>query len=377
MISPLLKYVVRNLTVRPFVGFLVLASMATVTGVIAAILSARGGLERALHPPVNNNWALVTSPHANAEWNSALPATDLATIVTRPEVVRYSPESITLTQIVHEDRIDMVILRAVEPLGFDMHGIKISEGRLPTPGEMEFVIGAAMQSHFNWLKVGSTITTMNMTLTCVGIFQAEGFYGGEMWMPRATIRLDPARNPLSSITVETKSPADVAAYIAGVNGLKSVDVQARTEAEFGDALVGEFRNLFFAFNVVFAFILAGSLLTAACVIAVLQQRGLPELCVMRAMGFRGFAISRLLVLESELIMMAGAALGLLTAFLLLSNLVVHASSTSFSIINYKAAMTWQTAGTTLGLMLIVGVVGAMLPIVRMRRTPITNGLREE
>ena len=122
---------------------------------------------------------------------------------------------------------------------------------------------------------------------------------------------------------------------------------------------------------------AGSILASSSLIALLQQRAVPELCVLRAVGFRSARVILLILLETELLTMLGGVFGVLVTAIALRQYVVYTVSTSLTPLVFRAPLTAPVAIVTLVGMFLIGIVGASLPIIRMARLDIAHGLREE
>jgi ABC-type lipoprotein release transport system permease subunit len=375
--SPLVKYLLRNLSSRPFVTALVIGSMIVVGTTIAGVTATAAGLRKAFGTRGHDNWAMVVATGAHTEKDSSLDPTWLNMISTQPDIKRISPEVVTATMVAQSGSMDVVLLRGLEPIGFDMHQVVVTEGRMPEHAKPEIIVGDTLRKHLPWLKLGAHIKLVDMDLTVVGYFRASGFFSGEAWTTRAVFQADPARKSLGVVYLEAASPAAATTIATNLKGIKAIRVDASTEADFYEKMIGEYKHLAIGLLMVFLLVVGGAVLTAASVLALLQQRRLPELCMMRAMGFRDRRISALIIYETQLAVMVGGGIGITIAAIALRNFVMHAVSGSISSINFEASLSWDVAAQTIGLMFAIGFAGAIVPIIRMKRTGITVGLREE
>jgi putative ABC transport system permease protein len=375
--SPLVKYVLRNLGTRPFISGLVLATMMVVGATIGGVGAVAAGLKKSFQFAGHENWVLVSERNVRSEKDSNLEPATLNPITAAIEIKRYSPEVVNTSMLYSHDTVSLVQLRALEPAGFDMHEFQLLEGRAPAKGALEFVIGEALLKHVPWLGIGATIPLINAKWTCVGVFRAPGFFSGELWTTRAAILADPQRSSLSVVYLETATAADAAAIAAKLAGEKAIKVDAVPEPKFYAKLVKDFDHLVTGMLLVFALVVTGAILTAASLVAVFQQRRLGELSVMRAMGFRSGAIAMLIFYETELLVLMGGVGGLVLTWLVLRNYVVHVDGGNLSSVNFTAPMGWTLAVVSMGVMFLVGIFGAIVPVLRMLGTPVTRGLREE
>jgi ABC-type lipoprotein release transport system permease subunit len=368
--SPLAKYVTRNLGTRPFVTSLVVSYMLVVGLTIGGVIATSAGLRAAFSPKGNEKWVLVLGRNAEDEKDSVLTNSVINAVSVNPEVKHYSPEAVTTNA-------GLLVLRGLEPQGFELHGMRLLEGRKPDLGRDEIIVGKALLELRPDLRIGATIHLITRDFTVVGTFSADDHYEGEAWTTRAKFLSEPNWNALAVILVETEGAAEASALAARLKSSRALDVNAMTERQLFDKMLGEYDHIALGLSVLFLFVVVGAVLAAASLLAVLQQRRLPELCVMRAMGFRDAAIARLIFYETMLLVMMGGCVGLAIATLACRHMSFQVVSLSLSSITFHVALTWAYAAVTVVLLFLIGAFSAMVPIARMRRTSITSGLREE
>ncbi|MCZ6656551.1 MAG: ABC transporter permease, partial [Gammaproteobacteria bacterium] len=112
------------------------------------------------------------------------------------------------------------------------------------------------------------------------------------------------------------------------------------------------------------------LLTGNTMAQSLRER-IPEIAVLKTLGFSDLRVSWLMMGEALLLCTVGGTLGVGLAILLEPSLNQNLSG-----FLGRFEMTWQTIGTALGLALLVGVVIGFVPAVTAKRLTIADALRK-
>ncbi len=112
------------------------------------------------------------------------------------------------------------------------------------------------------------------------------------------------------------------------------------------------------------------LLTGNTMAQSLRER-IPEIAVLKTLGFTDLRVSWLMMGEALLLCAVGGTLGVGLAILLEPGLNQNLSG-----FLGRFEMTWQTIATALGLALLVGVVIGLLPAVTAKRLTIADALRK-
>ncbi|MEO6952252.1 MAG: ABC transporter permease [Polyangia bacterium] len=375
--SPLVLYLFRNFTERPFVRTLVVTTMLVVAATFCGVASIAVSLRSAFSFQGHENRVMVTERGARSEKESNIDPSLLNAITVSPEIKRRSPEALTFSMVAAEGTVTIVQLRGLEPQGFEMHDMKLVTGRMPEPGAAECLIGDVLLEAVPSFKIGNQLELLGVNMTVVGTFHAEGFLSGEAWTTRQFYTTDPRRKSLASVFLETSTPDEARALAQRLGADKVLRVNAVSEAAYYKGQTGAFDHIVFGLTAVLFLVSLGSVLASISLIALLQQRAVPELCVLRAIGFRSAAVSLLILFETELLTLFGGALGVFLTGLALRKYVVYTLSTSLTPLIVRAPLKPVIALAALAGMFVVGVLGALRPILRMRHVDIAVGLREE
>ena len=376
--TPIAKYILRNLASSPFITALVLTSMVVVGSTVGGVVGVLSGLRRAFSTTGHDNRVIVSDAGSHTESDSILAQQSLGPITVRPEIVRSSPEVVVdALVLLPMGGVHPVTLRGLEPQGFEMHEMQLVAGRMPEKGAAEMIVGETLHSHLPWLGIGSTLDVVNEKLTCVGIFRSAGYLGGEVWTTRATVMSDPRRTALSVVYLDTKTKEDATALSEKLRTDRALNVQAFSEQAFYAKILGDHDHLIKAMMVIFVLVVFGAILVASSLLSLLQQRRVGELFTLRAIGFRSRAIAAIVLWETEILALGGGAVGLGVSVVALRNYSVLSASPGGSAITFRPHLTLELAIASLGAMCLVGILGALVPIVRALRAQVASGLREE
>ena len=362
--SPLFLYLVRGFTERPFVRTLVITTMFVVAAAFAGVASIALSLRSAFSFQGHDTRVMVTDRGSRAEKESTLDPSLLNAITVAPEIRRQSPEALTMSMVLAGGSVTIVQLRGLEPEGFAMHDMKLVSGRMPAPGAAECLVGDALLEQEPSFAVGSQLDLVGVKVTVVGTFHAEGFLSGEAWTTRQFYTSDPRRKSLASVYLETSTREEARALAQRLGTDRALRVKAVLEPDYFKEQLGAFD-----------FVVLG--LASASLIALLQQRAVPELCVLRAIGFRATAVSLLILVETEILTLLGGGLGTLATAFALRKYVVYTLSSSLTPLIVRSPLRPEVALVALAGMFFIGIVGAARPILRMRSIDISSGLREE
>lgn len=375
--SPLTLYLVRGFTERPFVRTLVVTTMFVVASAFAGVASIALSLRSAFSFQGHDTRVIVTDRGSRAEKESTLDPNLLNAITVAPEIKRQSPEALTMNLVLSGGSVTIVQLRGLEPEGFAMHDMKLVSGRMPAPGAAECLVGDVLLEQEPSFAVGSQLDLVGVKVTVVGTFHAEGFLSGEAWTTRQFYTSDPRRKPLASVYLETSTREEARALAQRLGADRALRVKAVLEPDYFKEQLGAFDFVVLGLAAVLFLVSLGSVLASASLIALLQQRAVPELCVLRAIGFRATAVSLLILVETEILTLLGGGLGIIATAFALRKYVIYTLSSSLTPLIVRSPLRPEVALVALAGMFFIGIVGAARPILRMRSIDISSGLREE
>lgn len=263
------------------------------------------------------------------------------------------------------------LLRGVDPIAYELHDAKVVEGRAPQPGAPELVAGVQTRRRYPNLTIGSKIQLPHEAWTIVGFFTAGGStYEKEMWGDRTHLAKPLKIERINAVVIGAASRADAAALIEKIQSSKALQADAYFEREFrgSQAKLRQVSNVVLLLVIILCVI--GVFVTATNLHASLVTR-MPEFASLITLGVRRSKVATLVMMESLMLALAGAALAVGIA------LVLHGrSSASFnSIAAFDLRVGVVPIGIGVGLAVLVGVLGGLIPSLIVRRLNLIRGLR--
>jgi putative ABC transport system permease protein len=182
----------------------------------------------------------------------------------------------------------------------------------------------------------------------------------------------------SSVSFRLKPGASADAVIKQIDG-PAIQLEAKTEKDYWSEQT-TLMQFYIALTggLVAVMALAAIFAIANTMYSVVAGRT-REIAMLRTIGFRGGQILTGLLVESILIALVGGILGCLgcAAWLnLVGNKKDMFGATTFTTLAFEIRLTPWIIASALGLVTLLGVVGAMMPGIRAARIQVLTALRE-
>jgi putative ABC transport system permease protein len=384
-----LRYSMQSLWARRRTTLATAIGIALVVFVLSSSWMLAFGVRRSLMQSGSSDTALVLQRDSWGEGGSRLRQNVLGLAAAAPGVRRGPDGPLAVGEIVTYTMLENVRdplhfgnvqVRGVVPKSFVLRpALRIVRGRAAAPGGDEAIVGIGIADRFRGLRIGDGIELKkNRKLTIVGVFEAGGSaFESEVWA-----NLDSVQGSIgyqtfvSSITARLENPDAFDAFAAGLKATQQEGIDVVREVAYYDKVSNDqaaiIRGLGGIVTVIFAL---GAMLGAVITMhgAVSQRRR--EIAVLRALGFTPGAVLVTFVIESSLLALAGALLGV--ALSLLTPLF------DFSTENFGtgAEMTFHFVPSapilmgSLALGLAVGLVGGLFPAFAAARVRPLPALR--
>lgn len=266
---------------------------------------------------------------------------------------------------------EAIILRGVQATAFDVHGVKIVEGRMPADNATELLVGVQARARYPGLKLGAVIKLPHEDWTIVGFFSAGGsLYEGELWADRDRVGKPLKNERVNSVTLTAASAGDAATLIEKINSSKAFEASAKLEREFrgSQAQLGQVTKL--VALLVLIMCLLGTFVTATNLHASLVTR-MPELASLIVLGVRRGRVAGLVLLESLGLSLMGAVLAVGLA--LLAQGRSTAALASDAVFQLHVGLIPIAVGVALAV--LIGFIGGVFPSYLARRMDLLHGLR--
>jgi putative ABC transport system permease protein len=337
------------------------------------------GVELATQSSASKDVLIVMREGAEAEISSWVTRDAAQIIRTLPGVEKVSPELTIIFKLPRAGapKGSNVIVRGVTPAAFEIRPyVRIVDGRMFRESTNELVISKRIGERFN-LHVGETFNFGPNTWTIVGAFTASGSaYDSEIWADAGYLGQARKREQFSAVYVKPVDRAALESVKSTIVNDNRLKLQVRSEYQYYADQMNGLIGIKILVGIVAFFMIFGAVLgtmnTMFSSVAPRQR----ELATLRALGFSRRTIVGSVVMESAIVAIAGAAVGIALSLPVngLSSGTVNWST--FSELAFSFRVDGVVAGSGFLVALIAGIYGGAIPALRTARMPITTALRE-
>ncbi|MCK6456163.1 MAG: ABC transporter permease [Phycisphaerae bacterium] len=389
-----ISYHWRNLFVRKTTTALTMGVVAAVVGVFAWMLGFSAALDDSLSVASDDRKLIVLKPGATAESNSAIPIEDYNRLNQLTELARtdagslQSPEmlvQISLPRLRDGGRTAAnVAVRGVTETAFRVHTtVKIVAGRTFNPAAREVIVGRAAAAQFAGLQIGSTLNlgySGDRGYQIVGHFSADGGpLESEIWGYLPSLLNAYNRTMYSSANLRLRDGADPKAVIGEIEG-PAIQLSAQTEPAYWQEQSRNIRTYLGIANFLVAIMCIAAVFSIANTMFASVAGRTREIAMLRTIGFSGGQILTGFVIESVLLSLIGGLIGCAgtLAYLQLAGSTKDMfGSTTFTTLAFDIRLSPLIVAKALGLVTLVGIIGAAVPARRAARVQVVNALRAE
>jgi putative ABC transport system permease protein len=381
-----LRYNVRNLAVRKTTSAAAVLGLALVVFIFAAVQMLSHGIKKTLGRSASEDSAVVLRKGATSELESTIEDPSVSLVVNDTTVPAGSGArgvgevvAVILLEKIGADGVSNATVRGVQPASMEFRpGMKVVDGRPPTPGSDEAMVGQALRGRFKGLDLEQSFELRkNRNLKIVGVFSDGGSSTeSEVWTDIENVRTAFKREGLvSSIRVRVPA-AKFDAFKASVESNRQLNLQALRETAYyekqseGTSLfigaMGTMIAIFFSIGA-----MLGAMITMHAAVAARQR----EIGTLRALGFGKASILFSFLLESIFLSLVGGAIGAAAS--------IAMGMVSFSMVNFAS---WSeivfrfepTPGIIINAIIfagVMGVLGGFFPAVRAARVSPVDAMR--
>jgi putative ABC transport system permease protein len=384
---PVVSYNLRSLVARWQVSLLAIFGVGVVVAVFVILHAMASGFSETLKATGRAENAVVVQKGAQSEPASYYPreqadalaasaavAHDGGTTLASPEVVvvvtlpgRRSGEPVNVT------------LRGAGPLaGRVRGGIRVVEGRTPTAGMAELMVGRRLRQRLSGLELGSSVHLQGRDWKVVGTFAADGgAFESELWGPLDVISQDFQRlGAVTTLAVRLAGPSALDELNRAIAADPRMRLEAKREDTFYSDQSGAVTTPLLALaGFVIVVMGTGAVFAAMNTMNAVIASRVREVATLRALGFCQMAILGGFLIESVAIGFAGGLVGVLLA-LPTSGLSGGTGNTAgFAEVAWAFHVT--PSGILAGLIasVVIGALGGLLPSLRAARMQLATALR--
>ena len=391
-----ISYNVRNLRLRK--GLTVMTSLGIALTVTTAIflMALAAGLDRAFVSSGSAKNVLVLRKGSEAELSGGFDASLFPTLKTLPGIAKdshgepmVSGEWVVVIVLPRKDGTGEVnvTVRGMMPDGLEMRQlpddpgqapkVKLVEGRWFQTGQREVVVSQSVRNRFSHANIGDTMQFGKGSWQVVGVFDAGGSaYESEVWGDVNQMASDfdrqggyssaylRATDAISADALKNRVSDDQRLKLEGV--LEKDYYAKQTSSGTPIKVIGWVVGIIMAIGSIFA--------AMNTMYAAVAYRG-REIATLRVIGFSRPPILTSFVLESLLLALLGALVGILLMLPFNGMQTGTSNAVTFSEVVFSLRITSGVAIRAIIFALIMGFIGGLAPAWHAARQNILSALR--
>jgi putative ABC transport system permease protein len=383
-----LSYNVRNLRLRKGLTIMTALGIALTVATAVFIMALLAGLNRAFGATGDSLNVLVLRKGATSELAAGGVSREAMQVFKDlPGVAKnshgealVSGEDILVIVLPRKDGTGEVnvTVRFLTPLGIEMRPkVHLLAGRWFTPGQREVVVSKSVNQRFAQANIGDTMRIGSGEWNVVGIFDASGTaHDSEIWGDVNQMSTELERSVYSSILVRTSDAVSATALKNRANDDQRLELNGMLEPDYYASQTKSGAPIKFV-GVIVAIIMAiGSSFAAMnTMYAAVAYRG-REIATLRVIGFSRPSILTSFVLESLLLSLLGALVGIVLMLPFNGMTTGTSNQVTFSEVVFRLQMTPAVVITAIVFAVIMGLFGGLAPAWHAARQDILAALRD-
>jgi len=391
-----ISYNVRNLRLRK--GLTVMTALGIALTVTTAIflMALVAGLDRAFVSSGSHLNVLVLRKGSEAELSGGFDAALFPTLKTLPGIAKdshgepmASGEWVVVIILPRKDGTGEVnvTVRGMMPDGLEMRQlpdepgkepkVKLAEGRWFQTGQREVVVSKSVQERFSHTNIGDTMEFGKGSWKVVGVFDAGGSaYESEVWGDVNQMASDFDRQGgFASAYLRATDPISAEALKNRVSDDQRLKLEGTLENDYYAKQTSSGTPIKVIGWVVGVIMAIGSIFAAMnTMYAAVAYRG-REIATLRVIGFSRPAILTSFVLESLLLALLGALVGIVLMLPFNGMQTGTSNAVTFSEVVFALRITPAVAVRAIIFALVMGFVGGLAPAWHAARQNILSALR--
>ncbi len=382
-----ISYNIRNLRLRK--GLTVMTALGIALTVTTAIflMALSSGLKRAFVSSGNPLNVLVLRKGSESELTGGFDATLFPILKTLPGIAKDSHGEpmvsgewnvvIVLPRKNGTGEVNVTV-RGMMPDGLELRpSAKLIAGRWFQPGQREVVVSKSIRDRFAHANIGDTMQFGKGNWTVVGVFDAGGSaYESEIWGDVNQMASDFDRQGgFSSAYLRATDPISADALKNRVSDDQRLKLEGMLETDYYAKQTRSGAPIKVIGIVVGVIMAIGSSFAAMnTMYAAVAYRG-REIATLRVLGFSRPAILTSFVLESLLLALLGAAVGIILMLPFNGMQTGTSNAVTFSEVVFSLRITPMVAIYAIVFALLMGFFGGLFPAWHAARQNILSALR--
>jgi len=383
-----LSYNIRNLRLRKGLTIMTALGIALTVTTAIFIMALLAGLKRAFVTSGDSQNVLVLRKGSEAELSGGFDAANFPVLKNLPGIAKdshgepmASGEWVVVIVLPRKDGTGEVnvTVRGMMPDGLELRPkVKLVEGRWFTPGQREVVVSESIHKRFSNANVGDTLAFGKGPWQVVGVFDAGGSaYDSEIWGDVNQMATDFDRQGgFSSAYLRAADPVSAQSLKNRVDDDQRLKLEGMLETEYYAKQTSSGAPIRIIGWIVAVIMAIGSSFAAMnTMYAAVAYRG-REIATLRVIGFSKPSILTSFVLESLLLSLLGALVGIVLMLPFNGMTTGTSNAVTFSEIVFSLRMTMPVVITAVAFALIMGLFGGIAPAWHAARRDIIAALRD-
>jgi putative ABC transport system permease protein len=382
-----IKYNFRNLKLRKGLTVMTALGIALTVTTAVFLMALLAGLNKAFIKSGDPLNVLVLRKGSQAELSGGFDASLFPTLKELPGIAKNSKgeplasgEWVVVIVLPRKDGTGdvNVSVRGMMPAGLELRpNVKLVEGRWFNQGQREVVVGRNIHARFSGTNVGDTLDFGKGKWTVVGVFDAGGTgYDSEIWSDVNQMAPDFDRTGgYSSAYLRATDPVAADALKNRVSDDQRLKLDGMLETEYYAKQTNSGGPIKFVGTVVAIIMAIGSCFAAMnTMYAAVAYRG-REIATLRVLGFSRPSILTSFVLESLMLSLLGALIGIVLVLPFNGMTTGVGNQVTFSEMVFALQMTPGVALKAIIFGVIMGLIGGIFPAYHAARQNILTALR--
>jgi putative ABC transport system permease protein len=372
---------IRALPQRAGTSLVTVIGVATVIAVMVSLLAIGVGLLQSINKNVRPDDAIVLTSGTAATYMGSISRTAAAIIADAPGVKKDSagrpmaaPQALVIVEVTKKNGDSANIgFAGVSPEARVMDpALHLIAGRRFLPAVRELIAGRSASAQYKNLAVGDHIILRGTEWSVVGVFEDNGGQSENALIGDSeTVMSAFQRNSFQTVDVRLQSPDAFTRFKDALTSNPQLSVDVKRTADYTKEqlkpvtsilnFVGYFIGVVMAVGAVF-----GAVNTMYSAVDARAR----EIATLRAIGFGGTAVVISVMVESLLLAIPGALIGVAIAWVLFNGRAISSLGLTFPLAVtpglLELAVVWA---------LVIGLIGGLAPSIRAANLPVATALR--
>jgi putative ABC transport system permease protein len=383
-----IKYNIRNMKLRRGLTVMTALGIALTVTTAVFIMALLAGLQKAFKSTGNPLNVLVLRKGSTSELTGPFPAENFQTLKTLPGIAKDKNGdplvSGEITVVIVLPRKDgsgeaNVTVRGLMQDGLELRPmVKLADGRWFTPGQREVVVSNSIRKRFTHANVGDSLEFGKGAWKVVGVFDAGGMaYESEIWGDVNQMTSDFDRQGVySSAYLRATDPVAAEALKHRVSDDQRLKLDSMLEPEYYATQTKSGAVIQFIGWLVAAIMAVGSSFAAMNTMYAAVAYRSREIATLRVIGFSRPSILTSFVLESLLLALLGAIVGIILMLPFNGMTTGTQNQVTFSEVVFGLQMTPGVVAAAIVFALLMGLFGGIFPAWHASRREILAALRD-